>query len=126
MTLRFAVISIVLAFVVVLLARLPRPVLVLVVAPLIGAVVGVVVLVSHSFIRMCDFARAPLVDTCSGTYVSLVGEHRLPQFTQGPNADGWLIGTAALLGAVLADILALLALWTWSRMRRSDAVASAT
>jgi hypothetical protein len=126
MTLRFAVISIVLALVIVLLARLPRPVLVLVVASFVGAVVGVVVLVSHSFIRMCDFSRARLVDTCSGTYVSLVGEHRLPQFTQGPNADAWLIGTAALAGAVLADLFALWAMWTWSRMRRGEAVASPT
>ncbi len=113
-----AVISIAFALVILLLSRLPRPVLVLVVAAIVGAITGVLLLLGRTFSRSCDFARPVSVDRCSGEYVSLMGaDHRLPQFMQGPHGDAWLIGTAALLGAVLADILALVALRAWSRMR---------
>jgi hypothetical protein len=121
-----AVISIVLALVILLLSRLPRPVLVLVVAALVGAVAGVLMLLGRTYTVICDFARPGSLDRCSGLYVTLLGaDHRLPQFMQGPHADAWLIGTAALLGALLADIVALVALWAWSRMRRSESVTSA-
>jgi hypothetical protein len=119
-----AVISIVLALVIFLLSRLPRPVLVLVVATIVGAVTGVLMLLGRTFSRICDFARPVRVDRCSGLYVTLMADHRLPQFMQGPHADAWLIGTAALLGAALADIVALVALWDRSRMRRSESATS--
>ena len=121
-----AAISIALALVIFLLSRLPRPVLVLVVAAIVGALTGVLMLLGRTFSRICDFARMVRVDRCSGLYVTLMGaDHRLPQFMQGPHADAWLLGAVALLGAVLADIVALIALWAWSRMRRSESVTSA-
>jgi hypothetical protein len=99
---------------------------VLVVAAIVGALTGVLMLLGRTFSRICDFARPVRVDRCSGLYVTLMGaDHRLPQFMQGPHADAWLLGTVALLGAVLADIVALVALWAWSRMRRSESVTSA-
>ena len=52
-----AVISIVLALVILLLSRLPRPVLVLVVAALVGAVAGVLMLLGRTYSVICDFAR---------------------------------------------------------------------
>ena len=119
-----AVISIALALVILLLSLLPRPVLLLVVAGIVGALTGVLMLLGRTSSVMCDFARPGRVDRCSGLYVAVMGDHRLPQFMQGPHADVWLIGTAALLGAVLADIVALVALWAWSRMRRSESVTS--
>ena len=120
------VISIALAIVVLLLSRLPRPVLVLVVAAIVGALTGVLMLLGRTSSRICDFARPVSVDRCTGGYITLMGaDHRLPQFMQGPYADLWLIGTAALLGAVLADIVTLVALWAWSRRRRSESVTSA-
>ena len=121
-----AVISIALALVIFLLSRLPRPVLVLVIAAIVGAVTGVLMLLGRTSFRICDFARPVSVDRCSGQYVTLMGaDHRLPQFMQGTLADAWLIGTAALLGVVLADVVALVALWARSRMRRSKSVTSA-
>ena len=120
------VISIAIALVILLLSRLPRPVLVLVVAAIVGAATGVLMLLGRTSSRDCDFARPVSIDVCSGQYITLLeADHRLPQFMQGPHADAWLIGTAALLGAVLADIVALVALLAWSRMRRSESVASA-
>ena len=101
-----AVIAIALALVIFLLSRLPRPILVLVVAAIVGAVAGVLMLLGRTSSRICDFARPVSVDRCSGQYVTLMGvDHRLPQFMQGPHGDVWLIGTAALLGIVLADIV---------------------
>ena len=52
-----AVISVVLALVILLLSRLPRPVLVLVVAALFGAVAGVLMLLGRMYTVICDFAR---------------------------------------------------------------------
>ena len=121
-----ALISIAIALVILLLSRLPRPILVLVLAAIVGAVTGVLMLLGRTSSGDCDFARPVSIDVCSGQYITLLeADHRLPQFMQGPHADAWLIGTAALLGAVLADIVALVALLAWSRMRRSESVASA-
>lgn len=120
-----AVISIAIALVILLLSRLARPVLVLVVGAIVGAVAGVLMLLGRTSSRICDFARPVSVDRCSGQYFTLMGaDHRLPQFMQGPHADAWLIGTAALLGALLVDIVAFVALWAWSRMRRSESATS--
>jgi len=55
-------ISLALAVGIVILARLPRPVLVLLVSSVIGAVVGVVLLVPRTMSRICDFARPVRVD----------------------------------------------------------------
>ena len=66
-------------------------------------------------IAICDFIRQPVVDTCSGTYVS---GHRLPQFMQGEYTDAWMIGTAALVGAVLMDGLVFATMWAWGMRRR--------
>jgi tetrahydromethanopterin S-methyltransferase subunit E len=118
----FAWVSIALAMVIVLLARLPRRVLALTVSSLVGAVLGVVALTTSSMQRICDFERPVKVDTCSGIVIAVHGEHRLPQFMQGHSADAWLIATGAFLGVLLADLLALGAMWAWSRFRRSRAV----
>ena len=51
-----AVISIAFALVIsLLLSRLPRPVLVLVVAAIVGAIAGVLLLLGRTFSRSCDF-----------------------------------------------------------------------
>jgi glycerol uptake facilitator-like aquaporin len=121
-----ALISIAIALVILVLSRLPRPVLVLVVAAIVGAVTGVLMLLGRTSTVICDFTRPVSVDRCSGQYTSLMGaDRRLPQFMQGSHADAWLIGTAALLGAVLVVIVALVALLAWSRMRRIESVTSA-
>ena len=121
-----AMISIALAMVILLLSRLPRPVLMLIVAAILGAVTGMLILLGRTFSRECDFARPVSVDRCSGQYITLLGaDRRLPQFMQGPHADALLIGTAALLGAVMITLVALVALLTWSHMRRSESVTSA-
>ena len=68
-----AVISIALALVILLLSRLPRPVLVLVVAAIVGALTGVLMLLGRTYSVICDFARPVRVDRCSGLYVALMG-----------------------------------------------------
>ena len=112
-----ALISIVLAIVVVLIARLPRPVPVLVFCSVTGAVLGVIALVTRSWNRECDFSKPPIVDRCSGTYVAIFGERRLPQFMQGRYGGAWQIGTGALFGVALAVVVALMAMWAWSRLK---------
>jgi hypothetical protein len=118
----FAWISIACALVIGLLARLPRRVLVLTLSSLVGAVLGVVALATSSMLRICDFERPVKVDTCSGIVIAVHGEHRLPQFMQGHSAETWLIATGALLGMLVADLLATGAMWAWSRFRRRRAV----
>ena len=123
-----AVISIVLAVVIVLLSRLPRPVLVLFVCSVIGAVFGVSALVTRSWVQACS-SGPHTVEKCGGTYFELFGEHRLPQFMQGRHADAWLIGTGALFGVAVAVVVALVALvvmWAWSRLGHGERVANAT
>jgi|tagenome__1003787_1003787.scaffolds.fasta_scaffold20057844_1 hypothetical protein len=115
-------ISIALAVGIVLLARLPRAVLILLVSAVIGAVVGVVLLVTSASLRICDFAGPVRVDKCSGTYVSLFGAHRLPQFMQGSNPDAWLVGVSAFLGILFADVFAFAVMWAWSRRRRNRSI----
>jgi pimeloyl-ACP methyl ester carboxylesterase len=117
-------ISIGCALVIALLARLPRRVLVLTLSSLVGAVLGVVALVTSSMVRICDFERPVKVDTCSGIVIAVHGEHRLPQFMQGHGAETWLIATGALLGLLVADLLAIGAMLVWSRFRRKRAVAA--
>ena len=105
-----ALISIALALVIVLIARLPRSIVVLVSASVVGALAGVLSLLALGVsIVACDHFRASVVDTCSGTYV---GGHRLPQFMQ--RGDAWLIGTAALIGVVLVDAVVLGGMWAWT------------
>jgi hypothetical protein len=123
--LTLAGISIAVAVGIVLLSRLPRPVLVLIVSSVIGAVIGVLTLLGRTLTRECDFASRVRVDRCSGLYVALMGDHRLPQFMQGDHADAWLVGIAALFGAVLVDIVALAAIWAWSQIRRRQRLSSA-
>ena len=115
--LRLALISLVLAIVLALLSRLPRRVLALVGASVAGAILGLLTFVTNSMTRVCDYGRPPRVDTCSGVYVSIFGEHRLPQFMQGAYAGSWLIVAAGLVGAVVAVLGALLAMWGWARLR---------
>jgi hypothetical protein len=111
-------VSILLAIAIVLVSRLPRPVIVLVVTSILGAFLGLVVLVAGgSYISICDYfgAGPPRgVDSCSGTYWH---EMRLPQFMQGPKADAWMIGIAIVVGIVAADAIALVAMWAWRRVR---------
>ena len=114
---QLAVISIVLAIVIVLIARLPRPVPVLIFCSVIGAVLGVIALVTRSWNRECDFSKPHTVDRCSGTYVALFGERRLPQFMQGRYGGAWQIGTGALLGVALGVVVALMAILAWSRLK---------
>jgi hypothetical protein len=111
--------SVVLAVIVVLLARLPRPVLVIVVGGAIGAVLGVAALSGRTSVAICDFATPSAADTCGGLYVS---DHRLPQFMQGPHADAWLTITAAVAGVLVVDLIALGAMWTLRRVRRNQRV----
>jgi len=73
-------------------------------------------------LRICDFERPVEVDTCSGIVIAVHGEHRLPQFMQGHSAETWLIATGALLGMLVADVVALGAMWAWSRFRRSRGI----
>jgi hypothetical protein len=117
-----ACVSIALALVTVLLARLPRPVLLLVITSVVGGLTGVLMLLGGRVSTViCDYVEWPPpggVDGCSGTYI---GDVRLPQFMQG-HADAWLIGTAALLGVLLADLVALGAMWAWARLRRSRSI----
>ena len=115
--LRLALISLVLAIVLALLSRLPRRVLALVGASVAGVILGLLTFVTSSMTRVCDYGRPPRVDTCSGVYVSIFGEHRLPQFMQGDYAGSWLIVAAGLVGAVVAVLGALLAIWGWARLR---------
>jgi len=115
--LRLALISLVLAIVLALLSRLPRRVLALVGASVAGVLLGLLTFVTDSMTRVCDYGRPPRVDTCSGVYVSIFGEHRLPQFMQGDYAGSWLIVAAGLVGAVVAVLGALLAIWGWARLR---------
>ena len=116
-----AVISIAISLIILLLSRLPRPVLVLIVAAIVGSVAGVLMLLGRTSSRDCDFARPVSVDRCSGQYITLLGaDRRLPQFMQGPHADALLIGTAALLGAVLMTLVALVALLARSHVRRNE------
>jgi hypothetical protein len=111
-------ISIVLAFVIVLVSRLPRSVIVLFVTSILGAFLGLVVLVAGgSYTAICDyFGASPPggVDTCGGRYWH---EMRLPQFMQGPKADAWMIGIAIVVGILAADALALVAMFAWRRVR---------
>ena len=120
-----ALISLALAILVVLLSRLPRRVLVLLVSSVVGVFIAWVTFVTNSMRVECDYSNPPRVDTCSGLYVSLFGEHRLPQFMQGDHADAWLIFAAGLIGATVACLVALLSIWGWSRFRRGRPVASA-
>ena len=115
--LRLALISLVLAIVLALLSRLPRRVLALVGASVVGVLLGLLTFVTNSMTRVCDYGRPPRVDTCSGVYVSIFGEHRLPQFMQGDYAGSWLIVAAGSVGAVVAVLGALLAMWGWARLR---------
>ena len=115
--LRLALISLVLAIVLALLSRLPRRVLALVGASVAGVLLGLLTFVTDSMTRVCDYGRPPRVDTCSGVYVPIFGEHRLPQFIQGDYAGSWLIVAAGLVGAVVAVLGALLAIWGWARLR---------
>jgi hypothetical protein len=112
-------ISIALAVGIMLLARLPRRALVFTITSVIGAVAGAGTLATRATIRICDFLRPVGVDRCSGTYLTLFGEHRLPQFMQTSKADAWLVALGALLGIVLADLFAVGAMWVWSRVGRN-------
>lgn len=116
------VVSVALAVIIVLLARLPRRVQVLIVSSIVGAVLGVVALTTSSMQRICDFGRPVKVDTCSGIVIAVHGEHRLPQFMQGHSADAWLIATGAFVGMLVADLFALGAMWVWSRFRRKRTI----
>src|SRR3954469_23240987 len=118
----FAWLSIAFALVVVLLARLRRRVLVLIVSSLVGAVVGAVALATTSMLRICDFERPVKVDTCSGIVIAIHGDHRLPQFMQG---QGGIRGSSPLALSswmLVADVVALGAMWAWSRFRRSRGI----
>lgn len=77
---------------------------------------------TSSMVRICDFERPVKVDTCSGIVIAVHGEHRLPQFMQGDSAETWLIATGALLGVLVADLLAIGAMLVWSRFRRRRAM----
>lgn len=112
----FAWVAIVLALAIVLISRLPKPVVVLVVSSVIGALLGVAAFTTNVMYRTCDFERAPRVDRCSGTFIAIHGEHRLPQFMQG-NPDAWLLAMGAIVGMLAADVLALAAMWVWSRLK---------
>ena len=35
-------------------------------------------------------------------------------------SDAWLVGIGALVGVLIADLVALAALWAWSRVHRSE------
>src|SRR5215212_11690074 len=114
-----ALITIALAVGIGLLGLLPRRAPVLVVSSVVGAVVGVLMLWTHTEFRMCDFLRPGTADRCTGTYVAIFGEHRLPQFMQTPKVDAWLVATGVSLGIVLADLFALGAMWLSSRLGRN-------
>jgi hypothetical protein len=117
MPLLLAIISVAVAVLFVALAKLSGRLAMLGLTSVIGGVIGVIVVVTHSFQRICDFARPVEVDTCSGTYVTLLGEHRLPQFMHAGHSTALLVGTAAFAGALLADLLALSLMWAWTRVK---------
>src|SRR4051812_7907733 len=77
-----ALISVALAVGIALLDQLPRRVRVLVVFSVMGAVFGVLMLVGRTWERTCELSDPTVVDRCSGKYIELFGEHRLPQFMQ--------------------------------------------
>jgi hypothetical protein len=113
-----AIISVAVALLFVALAKLSGRLVMPVLTSVIGGVIGLIVVVTHSFVRICDFARPVAVDTCNGTYVTLLGEHRLPHFMQGDDST-WLI-TSAVVGAALADLIALFLMWAWTRATGRD------
>lgn len=115
MQLRLLIISVASTLFFVGIARVSGHLLILVITSLIGGLTGVVVVVTHSFIRICDFEPPVSVDTCSGTYVTLLGEHRLPGSMQGDEYT-WLLASA-VVGAALADLIAIAGMSAWSRLR---------
>lgn len=110
--------SVALAVIIVLISRLPRPVIVLVVTSTLGATLGLVFLVAGGTSTViCDYSgNGPPggVDRCSGEYWM---EMRLPQFMQGPKADTWLIAIAVGAGILVLNLIALLAMCAWRRVR---------
>jgi len=94
-----------------------RVALLLITSSVLGAVVGLMTMATSVMNVICDYERPVKVDRCSGTYIALHGEHRLPQFMQGSHADQWLVATAAILGLLMADLLMLAGIWVWSRVR---------
>jgi hypothetical protein len=94
-----------------------RVALLLIASSVLGAVVGVMTMATSAMNVICDFERPVTVDRCSGTYIAIHGEHRLPQFMQGSHADQWLVASAAILGLLVADLLVLAGKWVWSRVR---------
>ena len=94
-----------------------RVALLLIASSVLGAVVGVMTMATSAMRVICDYERPVKVDRCSGTYIALHGEHRLPQFMQGPHTDQWLVACAAILGLLIADLLVLVGIWVWTRVR---------
>jgi hypothetical protein len=61
------------------------------------------------------------MDRCSVIYVAILGvDHRPPQSMQS-HGDAWVISTAALLGAVIVDLVVLGVLWAWRYHQRGTA-----
>ena len=118
----YGVIVIVFALGLVFLALFPRRPTLLIATSVVGGVVGLVLLLPTAIHRQCDFMDA-VIDRCSGIYI---GGIRLPQFMQGDHDDAWLLATAALIGATVADLIALGAIWVWSRFRRSNGIPELT
>jgi MFS family permease len=110
-------ISIALAVGIMLLTRLRRGAKVIVISSVMGAVFGVLMLVGRTWERMCELSDPTVVDRCSGKYIELFGEHRLPQLMQTSQADAWLVAIAAVLGIVLADLIAVGGMWFSSQLR---------
>jgi hypothetical protein len=120
--LRLGIYAIVVAIPLAVLAVLPPRVAVPITAAVLGALASAFIALTHSFERICDFTNDVTVDRCSGTYLTIMGvDHRFPPFVQG---DTWLIAGSAAVGALVAILLTLAAMWTLAHVRCS-AVASA-
>jgi hypothetical protein len=123
--LRLGIYAIVVAIPLAVLAVLPPRVAVLITAAVLGALASAFIALTHSFERICDFTNDVTVDRCSGTYLTIMGvDHRFPPFVQGDHGYTWLIAGSAAVGALVAILLTLAAMWTLAHVRRS-AVASA-
>jgi hypothetical protein len=123
--LRLGIYAIAVAMPLAMLAFLPPRVAVLITAALLGALASAFIAVTNSSERICDFANRMTVDRCSGTYLTVMGvDHRFRPFMQNGHGYTWLIAGSAAVGAMVAILLALAAMWSLTHLRRS-AVASA-
>jgi hypothetical protein len=112
---RLAIYSLAIAIVLGLVFQLPRRVAVLVISSVLGVFAGWVTLLGNVNNTICDLETRVAEDRCSGIYF---GGHRLPQFMQGSHGDAWLLVIAGLMGALAVDLIVLLVMWGWSRVRR--------